>query len=167
MKVLIISDSHGWEEQVEQIIDRHRNEVDYFIHCGDSELQPSAKALEGVHTVAGNCDLDSFPEEIIIELQGKRFYITHGHLYNVNYSLMNLMYRSEEVNADIVCYGHSHVPACEKVDDVLYINPGSIKMPRRVTLGTYAIYSCHESEKEAVTYYDREGNALDNWIQTF
>ncbi|OZM57893.1 YfcE family phosphodiesterase [Lottiidibacillus patelloidae] len=167
MNVLIISDTHGWKDQLLQVIERHKNEVDAIIHCGDSELPVDAKELEGVLTVQGNCDIAPFPEEIIQEINGKVFYITHGHYYNVKHSLMNLMYRSEEVGADIVCFGHSHVFTSERSNDKLFINPGSLKNPRLVTTGTYAIYTLHDDRSEEVTYYDLQGNVMKEWSKTF
>jgi uncharacterized protein len=162
MKALIISDSHRWTNELQEIIVRHRNEVDLIIHCGDSELAESAKEIEGIHIVKGNCDRANFPEELIIEKNDKKFYITHGHHYNVKNSLMSLKYRSEELGANIVCFGHSHVLTCEKDDETLYINPGSIKSPRFITVGTYAIYE-HVNGKEKVNFYDTTGSTVKTY----
>ena len=41
---------------------------------------------------------------------------------------MNLKYKAEEVNADIVCFGHSHVLGAEVIDGRLFLNPGSIRL---------------------------------------
>ena len=38
MKILAISDNHGDETILEQVLSIHETEVDSFIHCGDSEL---------------------------------------------------------------------------------------------------------------------------------
>ena len=56
--------------------------------------------------------------------------VTHGHLFNVKSGLMKLRYKALEQNANIVCFGHSHILGIEKVDDILFINPGSIRFPR-------------------------------------
>lgn len=45
MNVLIISDSHGLEEELQTIAKRHEAEVDLMIHCGDSELETRHPAL--------------------------------------------------------------------------------------------------------------------------
>jgi uncharacterized protein len=167
MKVLIISDTHGWEDELLRVIKRHKHEVDFTIHCGDSELPVEADVLQHVHTVKGNCDFEPFPEEIIYEHESKIFYITHGHLHNVKHSLMSLKYRAEEVGADVVCFGHSHVIACEKNEETLFINPGSLKSPRNVTIGTYAIYQLNDDGGEEVTYYDLYGNIMEDWSTSF
>lgn len=58
------------------------------------------------------------------------FFITHGHLYNIKMTLMNLAYKSEEAEADIICFGHSHAAGSELIEGKLFINPGSIRQPR-------------------------------------
>ncbi len=64
MRALIISDSHGWADELKKVIDRHKNEVDVMIHCGDSELEKNHPAIQGMNIVKGNCDYgDDFPEE--------------------------------------------------------------------------------------------------------
>src|SRR5690554_5628715 len=111
MKVLILSDSHGWTSEVEEIIKRHEGEVDLIFHCGDSELSASSPVLKNVYTVKGNCDFGvDFPEQIVEEVNGLRFFVTHGHMLNVKKTEMNLIYKAKENEADIVCFGHTHVP---------------------------------------------------------
>ncbi len=50
-KILIISDSHGWTEELEIVKQRHKDEVDYMIHCGDSELSNAHREISGFVTV--------------------------------------------------------------------------------------------------------------------
>lgn len=138
-KVLVISDSHGLTKELEIIRARHLNEVDVMIHCGDSQLTPDHKAITGYMTVAGNCDFGGFPLESTAEVAGRKFFITHGHRYSVKSSLMNLKYKAKETGANIVCFGHSHVLGAEVVDGMLFLNPGSIRMPRERLEKTYVI----------------------------
>ncbi len=51
MNVLIISDSHGLEEELQTIAKRHEAEVDLMIHCGDSELETGHPALDSYEVV--------------------------------------------------------------------------------------------------------------------
>ncbi|MDP4164710.1 MAG: metallophosphoesterase [Bacillota bacterium] len=139
-KVLIVSDSHGLDEELQIIKKRHEAEVDLMIHCGDSELPESFYAMQGFTTVKGNCDFETkFPDEKTVELAGRIIFITHGHHYSVKNTLMNLDYRAKELNADIVCFGHSHVLRAELVDGTLFINPGSIRLPRKRLEKTYVL----------------------------
>jgi putative phosphoesterase len=104
MKALIVSDSHGLTNELEEITARHRHEANVFIHCGDSELSPNQKEIAHFLIVRGNCDFTAaFPNERIEEVEGIRFFITHGHLYNVKMSLLNLYYRAKETKANVVC----------------------------------------------------------------
>jgi len=139
-KVLVISDSHGLTEELEIIRERHLKEVDLMIHCGDSQLMPDDKAISGYLTVMGNCDFGGgYPMETISEAAGRKFFITHGHRYSVKSTLMKLNYKAQEVKADIVCFGHSHLLGAEVIDGTLFLNPGSIRLPRERLEKTYVI----------------------------
>ncbi|MFP3509632.1 metallophosphoesterase [Peribacillus sp. SIMBA_075] len=161
MKVLIMSDSHGLTHEISMIIDRHKQEVAAMIHCGDSELERNDPYMSEFLAVGGNCDYDSaYPDDIVENISGKRFFITHGHLYNINMTLMNLAYKSEEAEADIICFGHSHAAGSELIDGKLFINPGSIRQPRGRKEKTYAILEMG-TDQLAITYYDLEGKIVE------
>ncbi|WP_312096183.1 metallophosphoesterase [Niallia sp.] len=140
MKVLIVSDSHGMVSELGVLKKRHESEVDLFLHCGDSELAASEEVMDGYITVQGNCDYeDRYPTETIQEIAGKKIFLTHGHLFGVKSTINNLLYKAKEVEADIACFGHSHFLGMEVVDGVLFINPGSLRLPRGRTEQTYVI----------------------------
>ncbi|MFC0270213.1 metallophosphoesterase [Metabacillus herbersteinensis] len=167
MNVLIISDSHGLTEEILKIQARHADHIDAMIHCGDSELASDHESLSGFHTVRGNCDYDSkLPKEIITEVESVKFYITHGHLHNIKTTLMNVKYRALECNADIVCFGHSHIAGAEMIDNILFINPGSIRLPRMRKERTYAILSV-ENFVATLTFYEVDGTVVNDLSATF
>lgn len=158
MKVLILSDSHGLTDELVEIKKRHYDEVVEIIHCGDSELPSSATELSRFVVVRGNCDFDqAFPNDKLIDVGSIRFYITHGHLYNVKMSLMNLRYRAEEMGAKVVCFGHSHIAGAEVIDGILFVNPGSILLPRMRKEKTYAILESIDEKEVVVKFYDLNG----------
>ncbi|WP_026771097.1 MULTISPECIES: metallophosphoesterase family protein [Sediminibacillus] len=164
-KVLIMSDSHGWTEEVAKIRDRHREEVDQFIHCGDSELDADAPELEHFMKVAGNCDMDSrMPDEIHFSVEDLHFYVTHGHLHQVKSTLMPLSYRAEEVGAQVVCFGHTHMAGTERVGNQLFINPGSIRLPRGRIEHTYAILSWGDKLEITVEFKDLNGKTVEDMV---
>jgi putative phosphoesterase len=139
-KILIVSDSHGLTKELEVLKERHRNEVDLMIHCGDSELMVDERPMDGFAAVRGNCDFDArYPIDRLEVVGGKKIYVTHGHKHSVKTSLMSLHYRAREVEADIVCFGHSHILGTEMIDGILFINPGSILLPRERREKTYVI----------------------------
>lgn len=162
MKALIVSDSHGLTEELTMLREKYENEVDVMLHCGDSELTLDDEALQGYEVVRGNCDWDEnrFPDEIVEEAGGVRFFVTHGHLYGIKTSLNKLSFKAKETEADVVCFGHSHIRGAEYVDKVLYINPGSILMPRKYSEKTYAILE-YVREGITVQFLDLDHQEVD------
>jgi len=120
---------------------------DYVLHLGD--MCEDCHRLEDMFPrklivcVKGNNDYfdKSYPLERCFELGGKRIFMCHGHKYNVKSSLISLVYRAKEQGADIVLYGHTHLPHKEDYDGMLIINPG--------TVGTYAVIEITETSIEA------------------
>jgi uncharacterized protein len=165
MKVLIVSDSHGLTQELSMIKERH-SDAGAMIHCGDSELKKSDPQMDRFLAVRGNCDLEKFPEDLIQELDGIRFLITHGHLYNVKMTLMNLSYKAEETEASVICFGHSHLAGVELTQGKLFINPGSIRLPRRISAKTYVLLELNGNEVQ-VDFYDLEGNLLNELSGTY
>ncbi|MCQ6266485.1 metallophosphoesterase [Fictibacillus sp. WQ 8-8] len=168
MKVLIVSDSHGYKKELEMIKDRHRGEVEAMIHCGDSELTADSRELKDFITVQGNMDYAApdLPTEAIELIGDTCFYVTHGHLYNVKMSLVSLTYRGEETGAKVICYGHSHTAHSFEKNGHIYINPGSIRMPRERFEKTYAICEV-EGSTVNVYFLDLEGKEVEDLRSEF
>src|SRR5690625_1842524 len=161
-RVLIVSDSHGLTEELTIIKDRHQ--LQYNIHCGDSELSTSAPQLADYHTVSGNCDWKGeFTNERLIDIGGLRFYITHGHLYGVKSTLMKLQYRAQEVEADVICFGHSHIAYAEEIDQKLYLNPGSIRLPKQSVKPSYIIMEWDECNEVHVHFFHINSEKITNF----
>lgn len=159
--VLIVSDSHGLTEEVQLLKDRHAHEVDGMIHCGDSELDYRSAEMESYIKVKGNCDFDDeYPDEVQESIQNMSFFVTHGHLFRVKSTLMPLSYRADERGAQIVCFGHSHIAGAEMVGGKLFINPGSIRLPRNHPEKTYAIVNWDEGQSVRVQFYNDEGEVI-------
>lgn len=129
MKIIALSDSHGSLHNVEQILDA-AGDVDFVLFCGDglSDIE-SAEYLypKPVYaTVAGNCDRGARADyEKLLELNGLRILLTHGHAYDVKQTLTRLHRRAVELNADLVFFGHTHRPLDFSIDGVRLVNPGS------------------------------------------
>jgi hypothetical protein len=141
LRFLIVSDTHGRYERLFKLI-KKTGPYDGLIHCGDAQL--SRKSLEQhigcpLYIVKGNCDTDvNLPlrEEIILE--GHKILIVHGHRENVKWDLQNLWYTADEVNAEIVFYGHTHEIDSTHLGDHWFVNPGSLELPRG-TKPSYAV----------------------------
>lgn len=158
-ETLILSDSHGLTGELEAIKKRHN--IKHIIHCGDSELDFHSSELDGMYRVGGNCDFDAnYPNEELVTIGNLTFFITHGHLFGVKSNLMNLSYRARELNADVICFGHSHIAGAEFIDNQLFINPGSIRMPRNRTEKTYAIMKWNSLDDIKVQFFDVDGKEV-------
>lgn len=76
-----------------------------------------------LYAVRGNNDLASMlPDDLLIELGGRRIHMEHGHRCP---SLLTLAYRAKDRNAQVALFGHTHAPHCEYAYGVLLLNPGS------------------------------------------
>ncbi|WP_156291216.1 metallophosphoesterase [Oceanobacillus salinisoli] len=158
-EVLILSDSHGLTDKITEIKKRHQ--IKTIIHCGDSELDFESKPLDGMYKVAGNCDFDSrYPNEEVITVGELTFFVTHGHLYHVKSNVMSLSYRAEEVGANVICFGHTHIAGAEQVDQQLFVNPGSIRLPRNRREKTYAIMKWESINDVHVNFYSVDGEEV-------
>ena len=160
-KVLILSDSHGLTNEILKIKNRHQ--LKYVIHCGDSELDIDDPVLQDVINVSGNCDFDArLPEMQTLQVGELTFLVTHGHLYSVGTNLLNLSYLASEKNADIVCFGHTHIAGAKKIENHLFVNPGSIRLPRDDKGKTYAIIEWNNLENVFVKFYMLTGELIDD-----
>ena len=154
MQILVMSDTHGDSDVIEKVRGFFPN-IDTFIHCGDSELPFSHKALNGMKKVRGNCDIDqAFPDEAVFDIEDVTVFVTHGHLFNVKTSILSLSYRAKEVDAQIVCFGHSHILAAEMIEDVLFLNPGSLLKPRGRKEKSFALVEIEDTYFEVKFFTD-------------
>ena len=86
MRILVISDSHGKNDDVKQVIEQV-GEIDMFIHLGDIERGPDyIRGLAGCecHMISGNNDYDiNLPDTDSFMIGDKKVFITHGHRFYV------------------------------------------------------------------------------------
>lgn len=108
--------------------------IDVLIHLGDNiqDIREFKKIYKGeILNVKGNCDYsNSVPSDMIKDIAGFRFLITHGHNYDVKYSLSRLKDKAFEEKANVVLYGHTHISQIIYEGGVWFINPGSPVLPR-------------------------------------
>lgn len=159
MKILVISDNHGDEYILEEILSIYEDDVDSFIHCGDSEMKDIHPLWQQYNVVRGNMDVTQKLDTVQVDqVDGKKFFFTHGHRCGVKQSRQQLVDMAKDEGAEFAFYGHTHVPKVEKIDGVYAINPGSITQPRGgYNEGTYCIIDILEDSKK-ITYYTRDHN---------
>lgn len=158
LRILLMSDSHGRNENVELAIAQVREEIGEFqmlIHLGDVGDARELESLAGVpcYIVRGNTDYDAkLLNANVIEAGGHRIFATHGHLYQVDMRLDLLRFAALENDCDIAMYGHTHVPYLEEdPDDVTILNPGSISKPRQAD-HRYTYMVMEIDDEDEVTY---------------
>lgn len=162
-QIIVMSDSHGLVSEISEICNRHQ--ADLVFHCGDSELCRDAPVLRGITVVEGNCDRSNqFKQDEVIDIEGIRFLITHGHLYDVKQNLSTLSYRASEAKADIVCFGHSHIVYADQDERHVYINPGSIRLPRSPVIPTYVVLSLTDTHQLTWALWSVDGEQVETKV---
>ncbi len=130
MKILIFSDSHGNTENLNKMLAEHEFDYLFFLGDGISDLGTLTQ-LNNIKYVKGNCDFFSqAPYEEVIELEGVRFLLVHGHNEGVKSGLGGLLKRAKEVGAHVACFGHTHQFLLETYNNITLLNPGSISLTR-------------------------------------
>lgn len=158
MKWLIASDIHGsayWCERMLELFKREKADVlvllgDVLYHGPRNELPreynpkkviamlnafANGTPCEEPHRilcVRGNCDAEvdqmvlGFPimaDYGVIELGGRFVYLTHGHVYGEDNP-------PKLRKGDILIQGHTHIQRCVEKDGALFLNPGSVSIPK-------------------------------------
>jgi uncharacterized protein len=144
MKILVLSDTHGDIDKAEKAIKSHKD-INLVIHLGDyfrdaeklSSLFPNLK----VEYIYGNSDfmIGDVPGEKLLEFDGKRIFITHGHRYAVKWDYDKLHQKAEELRVDLLLFGHTHISDVVKKKNYVLVNPGSISDPRNDSSESYAL----------------------------
>lgn len=134
MRILIVSDTHKAHGNLERALEKE-GLLDMLIHLGDVEGKADyIEAVAGcpVHMVSGNNDFFSdLPWEEEFFIGDHHVFITHGHGYFVGMNEDRLKAEARGRGADIVMYGHTHMPALTVEPDLITLNPGSISYPRQ------------------------------------
>lgn len=159
MKILIVSDTHGREENLKKVLAK-TGTIDRLIHLGDVEgAEEYIVSLTDapVSMVAGNNDwYSSLPKEEIITIGKYRALLTHGHHYCVGMGHDGLKEQAALKKADIVMYGHTHYPCLEQtgydsvteknIDGILKQEIGRVFVK---VLEDAGVYKCTEEGRAA------------------
>lgn len=150
MKWMIASDLHGSAFFCRRMLEAYKREgADRLLLLGDvlyhgprNELPEKYAPKEviamlndmknDIFCVRGNCDTEvdqmvlEFPilaDYVLLSVENRMVFATHGHLYNEK-KLPPLH------EGDILLHGHTHVPKCVEHDRYIYMNPGSLSIPK-------------------------------------
>ena len=150
MKLMIASDIHGSayycrkmlgafeEEKADRLLllgdilyHGPRNELPKE-YCPKEVIAMLNEKKDYILCVRGNCDTEvdqmvlDFPvmaEYSLLYIEGITIFATHGHHFNLD----KLPPHRE---GDILLHGHTHVPAYIQQEGILYLNPGSVSIPK-------------------------------------
>ena len=162
MKILIVSDTHRKDKNLERVIEREKP-LDMSIHLGDAEgsdyaiaswVNPSCV----MEMVSGNNDFFSrLDREQDFMLGRYRVLLTHGHYYSVSVGTEYLRQEARARGFDIVMFGHTHRPYYDvdkkKGDkDLIVLNPGSLSYPRQE--GRRPSYVIMTLDKEGEAHFE-------------
>ena len=135
MRILVISDTHGRDDNLYRIL-RKDGYPDRLLHLGDlEEGEEDIREIVNcpVDAVCGNCDYFSdLPRVKIVEIGPHRIFMTHGHGHFVSLGMEELIQDARENRCDIAMFGHIHRPVLDRSNPQLTIlNPGSLSFPRQ------------------------------------
>ena len=158
-KIMIASDIHGSAYYCRLMLDRFKEENaerlvllgDILYHGPRNDLPKEYAPKEVIAMlnplrnkiicVRGNCDTEVdqmvldfnvLCEQAYVNFNGRSIVLAHGHkLDEKNIPAIN--------DGDILLCGHTHVPKCEKRDGYIYMNPGSVSIPKENSAHSYMI----------------------------
>ena len=170
MRWMVASDIHGSEYYCKKMLEAFdREEADRLLLLGDilyhgprndlpRDYQPK-KVIELLNArkdkllcVRGNCDTEvdqmvlEFPimaDYAILVMGGHMIYATHGHVFG-------------EQNPPKLQKGHTHVPKCVEHENYIYMNPGSVSIPKEDSHHGYMLM-----DEQEICWKDFEGNIHD------
>lgn len=176
MKWMIASDIHGSEYYCKKMLEAFdREEADRLLLLGDilyhgprndlpREYQPK-KVIELLNArkdkllcVRGNCDTEvdqmvlEFPitaDYAILVMGGHVIYATHGHVFGEQNP-------PKLQKGDILLCGHTHVPKCVEYENYIYMNPGSVSIPKENSYHGYMLM-----DEQEIYWKDFEGRIYD------
>ena len=132
MKILVFSDSHRSLSGMYAAIELHQPQQ--VIHLGDIMYDAEEVAQHYPKLpfclVPGNCDGwgVATPVKKQITLEGKSILLSHGHRWGVKSGYDTAIADARAVDADILLFGHTHVPLCQQLEDGLWMmNPGTAR----------------------------------------
>lgn len=157
MKLMIASDIHGSAYYCKELLECWKKEQpDKLLILGDilyhgprndlpREYAPKQvismlnEIKDELLCVRGNCEAEvdqmvlEFPvlaDYCILYEDGHMIFATHGHVYHEK-NVPPLK------KGDVLLHGHTHVPKCVEHENYIYMNPGSVSIPKEESAHGY------------------------------
>ena len=164
VKIMIASDIHGSEFYCKKLVDAYKNEGagrllllgDILYHGPRNDLPEGyapkkvIEILNGMKDellcVRGNCDTEvdqmvlNFPilgDYAVLSAGDKLIYATHGHKFGKDNP-------PPLKDGDILLCGHTHIPECTDCGKFIYLNTGSVSIPKENSWHGYIVLENNE-----------------------
>ncbi len=153
MKIIVFSDSHGAKQDMLRVLEKMGADIDVMFHLGDyiediillHETFPNLP----IFAVRGNNDFYAKGDDAKkLQFENTTFLLTHGHLQNVSWNFEKLAYWGAENEANVILFGHTHVPTNLQYGNLRIFNPGSISQPRNNTKKSFGLITIAEEKKK-------------------
>lgn len=156
MRVAVISDSHGNTRTLERLATLlHGKGITMVLHLGDDYRDLaflSSRGLEVIGVPGVFCPeyADArIPNRRLVELAGVKLFLTHTDSRHRHDRPGDPDPQEAAWEADLILYGHTHVPALEERESGWWLNPGHLKGPMdRGQPATYALLTLNGREVE-------------------
>jgi putative phosphoesterase len=159
MRIMIASDIHGSAYFCNELLKAYQKEQpDRLLLLGDilyhgprndlpKEYAPKQviamlnPLADKILCVRGNCDTEvdqmvlDFPvlSDYCVLFDGKyTLYATHGHVYSPENPVKGC--------GNVLLGGHTHIPTVVEKEDFVYLNPGSVSIPKENSPHSYMMY---------------------------
>jgi len=165
-KLLIFSDTHGSIAPLTAVFNWAKDRLPpndtiscaVFLGDGISDLNRAADET-GFYcdwkVVCGNNDYrtSSAPEAAAFNFCDYRFFVCHGHRHSLYGGFQSLIAAARNSQANVVLYGHTHVPSFKKIEGLLLLNPGSVGRPRSRIGASFAVIECASNEQLTAEFF--------------
>lgn len=164
MKIVVISDTHmpRMAKRLPSRLAKELSAADLILHAGDwtspevADMLAEYAPLEGV---AGNNDGEEiagrFGYRKTIRCEDLTIGIVHGHSYIAGRSAQQeALHTFQPDEADVIVFGHSHIPYHARHGNMLLFNPGSPTDKRWQPRYSFGIMEIHGREIKAWHVFD-------------
>ncbi len=156
LRIAVVSDTHHQIEiLLEQLQKAYIDELFFLGDCYNDGLEIAGRLGIPVELVRGNVEPFncSGPADLLVTRKQWTIFLTHGHRYNVKMGLSLLSYRSEELNANLTLFGHTHIPFHEKNMNITFFNPGSASYPNYTNECSWGLLELSEKHIKLTHHY--------------
>ncbi len=162
MKYLVFSDIHGsafFARRIEELVNKENPDKvillgDLYYHGPRNSLPQGHNPMEvceifnsmqdKIYCVKGNCDAEvdemisqfDMMSNLELEIGSKKFFFTHGHKFNID--------NMPEIDFDVLVYGHFHTGFIKENEGKIFVNAGSISLPKNGTPNSFLVITDDE-----------------------